>query len=471
MPKLPADKTELFERTPIPRALMQMAVPTIISQIVNLVYNMVDAFFIGRTGNAYMMAATSLTLTLVMMNTALSNLFGIGGGSLIARLMGAHKEEEAKQVSAFAFYGACALALAYALVIAVFLDPILRFLGASSATLPYARQYTLLVIVAGGVPSILGMTLAHMLRNAGFSGQASLGLSGGGVLNMALDPLFMFVLFPRGSEVLGAAAATLLSNALSCLYLLWAFHRASGPLSMRPRDLRRISRANAGRLFTVGIPAALLTGLFDVANISVNMLSAAHDDLVLAGMGIVMKVERIPNAVNVGICQGMMPIVAYNFASGNRSRMREAIRTARLVGYGVSFASILLFELLAEPLTGLFMNTSAPDASAALQTLAHAAFFLRIRCIASPLQMTNYHSSYCMQAMGAGKSTLIHAVVRELVFYIPFQFILDRLFGITGLAFSLIAGEGLGALFALWLLGRTLRRAEGAQLAGGGAGA
>ena len=140
MPKLPADKTELFERTLIPRALMQMAVPTIISQIVNLVYNMVDAFFIGRTGNAYMMAATSLTLTLVMMNTALSNLFGIGGGSLIARLMGAHKEEEAKQVSAFAFYGACALALAYALVIAVFLDPILRFLGASSATLPSGQD-------------------------------------------------------------------------------------------------------------------------------------------------------------------------------------------------------------------------------------------------------------------------------------------------------------------------------------------
>jgi Na+-driven multidrug efflux pump len=273
----------------------------------------------------------------------------------------------------------------------------------------------------------------------------------------------MFVLFPAGNEVLGAAAATLLSASASCVYLLIAFRRASGPLSMRVRDCRRISAASMRSLFAVGVPAALLTGLFDLANICVNMLSAAHDDLVLAGMGIVMKVERIPNAVNVGICQGMMPIVAYNYASGNRSRMRETIRTARLAGYAVSFASILLFELFAEPMTGLFMNTSAGNAAAAVQTLAHAAFFLRIRCAASPLQLTNYHSSYCMQSMGAGKYTLLHAAIRELVFYIPFQFILDRVFGITGLAFSLIAGEGCGALAAIGLLRRTIRKAESAK--------
>ena len=193
----------MFASTPVPRALAVMALPTIISQLINLIYNMVDAFFIGRTGNSYMMAATSLTLTLVMMNTALANLFGIGGGSLVARLMGVRKTENARNVSAFSVYGGIAVALLYALLIALFLDPLLRFLGASDATIGYARSYALIVIIIGSLPSILSMTLAHLLRNAGFSSKASIGLSGGGILNVLLDPLFMFVLLPRGQEVMG----------------------------------------------------------------------------------------------------------------------------------------------------------------------------------------------------------------------------------------------------------------------------
>ncbi len=453
-------KAELFANVPVPRALLTMAIPTIISQLINLIYNMVDAFFIGRTGNSYMMAATTITLTLVMMNVALSNLFGIGGGSLVARLMGAGKPEKVRQVSAFSFYSASAVALAYSLAIGLFLTPLLRFLGASDAAIGYARSYALIVIVLGSLPSILSLTLAHLLRNAGYSAQASIGLSGGGILNVVLDPLFMFCLLPRGMEVTGAAIATALSNALSCLYLLYAFRRASreAPLSMKPSDARRIGRESRRSVFAVGVPSAILTGLFDVANITVNMLSAAHSDFVLAGMGIVMKVERIPNAVNVGLCQGMLPIVAFNYSSGNHARLREVIRTARLAGLAVSFSCILLFRMLAVPVTNLFLSTSAGDASAALTTIGFAALFLRIRSLASPVQFINYHTSYCMQAMGNGRATLLHAFVRELVFYIPFQFLFDRLWGETGLACALPVGEACGAAFALFLLRLCLRR-------------
>lgn len=456
------NKKVLFEDTPIPKALMTMAVPTVISQLINLIYNMVDAFFIGRTGNSYMMAATTITLTLVMMNVAFANLFGIGGGSLITRLMGRKREEEARQVSAFSFWGSIGIALGYSLLIGLFLDPVLRFLGASDATIGFAREYTLLVIVAGSLPSILSAALAHMLRNVGCARQASLGLSGGGVLNMVLDPLFMFVLLPDGREVFGAALATLLSNLFACLYLLYAFRRAAetAPLSLRPADARAVSRENVRELLSVGVPSAILTGLFDVANICVNMIASAHNDLVLAGMGIVMKVERIPNAINIGICQGMLPIVAYNYASGNRERMQSAIRTARIWGLGISFASILLLELCAVPVTGLFLNTTASDAAAALETVAYAALFLRIRCLASPVQFINYHSSFCMQAMGNGRGTMLHAVLRELAFYIPLMYILDALFGPSGLASALVAGEALGAAAALIILHLSLRRRD-----------
>ncbi|MBQ8110886.1 MAG: MATE family efflux transporter [Clostridia bacterium] len=459
MKKRQVSKQALFATVPVPKALLTMAIPTIISQIINLVYNMVDAFFIGRTGNSYMMAATTLTLTMVMMNVALSNLFGIGGGSLVARLMGAGETEDAKRVSAFAFYGAAAVALGYSLLIGAFLDPVLRFLGASEATVDYARSYALIVVVIGGLPSILSMTLAHLLRNTGFSSQASLGLSMGGILNVALDPLFMFVLMPRGQEVTGAALATTISNAAACLYLLIAYRRASAeaPLSFNPARARALKRERVRALFAVGVPSAILTGLFDVANICVNILAAVHSDLVLAGMGIVMKVERVPNAVNIGICQGMLPIVAFNYSSGNRQRMRQTIDTARKAGLAVSLACIALFELFASQASRLFLSTSAGDVEAAATTVAFATLFLRIRCVASPVQFINYHTSYCMQAMGDGSKTMLHAFVRELVFYIPFMFLLDRLFGEVGLAAALPAGETCGALFALWLLNRALK--------------
>ena len=363
-------KTELFESVPVPRALAAMAIPTIISQLINLIYNMVDAFFIGRTGNSYMMAATTITLTLTMMNVAFSNLYGVGGGSLIARLMGQRREAEARKVCAYSSRGAVLLGLGYALLVGLFMNPILNFLGASEATLGFARQYAVYVIVIGSTPTILSLTLAHLLRNAGYASQASFGLSMGGIINMLLDPLFMFVLLPRGLEVTGAALATLISNVIACGYLIFALQRASkkAPLTLNPREAAGLERDLTKRIYQVGVPSAVLTGLFDVASISVNKLAAAHNDLTLAAFGIVMKVERIPNAVNIGICQGMMPIVAYNFASGNRERMRETFRKARLYGLIVSAVCILLLELFARPVTNFFLSTSAEVLRKRLET-------------------------------------------------------------------------------------------------------
>ena len=409
-------KTELFETVPVPKALAAMGIPTIISQLINLIYNMVDTFFIGRTGNSFMVAATTITLTLTMMNVAFSNLFGVGGGSLIARLMGRKQEDEARKVCAYSVCGAVLIGLSYSLLIGLFMEPVLTFLGASDATLGYARQYASWVIVIGSTPTILSLSLSHLLRNTGHSAQASFGLSMGGVVNMLLDPLFMFVILPKGQEVTGAALATLLSNLLACSYLIFALRKASAkaPLTLNPKEAAGLDRELVKRLYQVGVPSALLTGLFDLASICVNKLASAHNDLTLAAFGIVMKVERIPNAINVGLCQGMMPIVAYNFASGNRERMRKTFRTARLCGLTVSAVCILLLELFARPVTNFFLSTSANDVENALVTVGLAAAFLRIRCLAAPVQLLNYHTSFTLQAIGRGGATLLHASVREL---------------------------------------------------------
>ncbi|MBR4157492.1 MAG: cation transporter [Oscillospiraceae bacterium] len=454
------DKTELFARMPVGKALRIMSVPMIISQLISVIYNAVDAFFIGRTGNSIMIAATTITLSMVLINIALANLFGIGGGSLVARLMGADKAGEAKSVSAFSVFGTICAGLLYALLIGLFTDPVLRFLGASDDTIVYARVYARIVVVCGCTPTILSMVLAHLLRNVGFSREASIGLSGGGILNVLLDPLFMFVIMPKGQEVTGAAIATLLSNCISCAYLIIAYLRASTntPLSFSLKAARQISKENRKSLFAVGVPSAALLALFDVGSICVNILAASHGDLVLAGMGIVLKIERIPNGINVGICQGMQPIVSYNYASGDHERMRETIAKGRRTGLIVSLLCVVFLEVLARPVCRVFLSTSAGDAESALTAVAFAVLFLRIRCLASPMQFLNYHSSYCMQSMGDGRDTILHAFIREIVFYIPLMFLLNRLFGEIGLSAALPVGEALGALFALWLLKRFLKK-------------
>ncbi len=458
----PYNKEELFESMPIPKALATLAVPTIISQLVHLVYNMVDAFFIGRTGNSYMVASTTLSLTMMFLHMAFSNLFGVGGGSLFARLMGRKEPAQARTVSAFSIWGSAGIAVLYALIIGIFTDPILRFLGASDDTLPYARQYAFFVIVLGSLPAILSMTLGHLLRNAGYSKEASFGLSAGGIINMVLDPLFMFVILPRGQEVAGAALATLLSNCFSCVYMLFAAHKASSdsPLSLDARQAVKISKENVSRLLAVGVPSAILTGLMDLASMALNRLASAHSDLVLAGLGLVMKVERVPNAINVGICQGMLPIVAYNFASGNHERMKKVISFARMCGLIVSCFGILLFSFLAKPVVSIFLSTTAGDTASSAITIAYAATFLRIRCLSAPFGFLNYSSSYTMQAMGNGKFTMVHAIVRELCFYIPMMFAFDRFFGENGLAAAYPVSELFSAALALFLLQTTIKRAK-----------
>ncbi len=446
------DKKDLFENVPIKRALLTMAVPTVISQLINLIYNLVDTFYIGRTGDSYKTAAVTLAFTVFMLTQAIANLFGIGGGSLMSRLAGAGEHKKAKGVCAAGFWGSVLAAAAYSLLVGAFLDPILKMLGASENTLEFARQYTLIVVVAGNLPTILSTVASHLVRNAGYSKHASIGLSLGGVLNIILDPLFMFVLLPEGYEIVGAALATLISNIVSCVYLVAVLAVLSKKtiLSVNPRGIKEIKKAEWKSFFAVGIPSAMLTGLFDLANIVLNSLMAGHGDLELAAIGIVMKAERLPNAVNLGVCQGMLPIVAYNYASGNHERMNKAVKTARVWGIVISLATVILYEIFSKPICEVFLSVGENNVNA-VKTIAFAAVFLRIRCLASLPQFLNYNTSYCMQAVGYGSGTLIHACVRELVFYIPLMYLFNALAGVYGLVSAIVIGESLGGIFALLL--------------------
>ncbi len=406
-----------------------MALPTIMSQLVTLVYNIADTWFIGRTKNPYMVAASSLVLTIFLLATAISNIFGVGGGSLTVRLLGQKQEDEAERVASYSLAMAAGSALFYSLLCLVFMDPLLRLLGASDHTIGYARQYLLFVSVIGGLPTVLSVTMGSLLRNIGFSREAGFGLSMGGILNTLLDPLFMFVILPDGYQVMGAGLATMLSNVVTMLYFIMVYRHVSASSVLKlPRRLVMIRPASARSLYAVGVPAALSLFLFDLTNIVINRLSSSHGDIELAAMGIVQKVERLPLNTGIGICLGMMPLVAYNFAAKDYKRMKAFFSAGRTSGLAFSLLCVVLYRVFAADIIQAFIADT--------DTVRLGTQFLQARCFATPLMFLSFHMVHFMQAIGQGKLSFWLAAIRQLALNIPLLFLLNHLFGMSGIIWT-----------------------------------
>ena len=189
-----------------------MALPTVASQMILLIYNLADTWFIGRTDNPAMIGASNLGLTVYLITASLTNVFGVGGGSLMVRLIGEKKEDDARKVASYSVIASGIAAAAFSVLTLIFMTPLLTLLGADDATMVYSKQYLVTTVVLGSVPTILSMSMPQLLRNAGYSKEAGLGVGLGSLLNVGLDPLFMFVILPQGYEVLGAGIATMLRS-------------------------------------------------------------------------------------------------------------------------------------------------------------------------------------------------------------------------------------------------------------------
>lgn len=429
-------RRRIFEELPVPTALRLMVVPTIISQIVVLIYNMADTFYVGRTNDPYMVAGVSLILPVFNLLICLAGLAGIGGGTLISRLLGEGKQEEARRVSWFAIYISIAMAFIYSVIMAVFMSPILTLLGASESIFEYSRQYVFCVIVLGAVPTVLSNVLSNLVRSTGMSKEASFGITLGGVLNIGLDPLFMFVILPKGLEVLGVGIATFLSNCVACLYFFGVIYvsgrKRDAVVSFDPRN-GLPGKKSIYSMFFVGIPASVSSFLFDLNGVVIDKLMVGYSEIALAAMGIVLKIERLPINVGIGICQGMMPLVAYNFASGDHKRMDGVIRCARRLGLTIAIISIITYEIFAPVLVGIFISDAA--------TLELAEDFLRARVLASPFMFMSFFTLHLFQSFGYGNKSLFLAIMRWAVFNIPMQFILNAIFGMYGIIFSQLCGD------------------------------
>ncbi len=435
------DKRELFERMPVPKALAKLAIPTIISQLITMIYNLADTFFIGMADNPSQTAASSVSFTLVFLMACISNLFGVGGGSLISRLLGEKRDKDAASVASFSFYGSLVVSAIYSLAVLVFMDPLLMNLGATDSSIAYARDYALWVVVVGAIPTTLSVTMSHLFRSEGYAKYASIGLGMGGIINIILDPIFMFVILPQGNETKGAAIATMISNVAVLVYfvVIYFMKRGSSVLSLSPRKMIPEKRYIKS-VFAVGFPSALGSFLACLTNIVINNLTSNYGDVAVAAVGIAKKIDMLPMNVGMGLCQGMMPLVAYNFASGNYKRMKSFATCARAVGMGFAAVCIVVFELLASPIVSIFNGH--------LETVAMGTDFLRILCLAVPLMIFNFQLSFTFQAMGMGKQSLILSSLRQGLVNIPLLFVMHRFFGLYGVIWTQLVSDGITSLIS-----------------------
>ena len=433
MKKTQVDKTHLFETARVPQAVLSLAIPTIISQIISLVYNMADTFFVGQLGDPNQVAAVSLVAPMMLVLTALANLFGIGAASTAARFIGAKKTDSARRATSFGFYSAMAVAALLSVLSLFFSDLLLDMLGAVGDMREHAEEYMYWVIGMGAIPSLLSLVLSHFIRADGAPKTAGFGLSMGGLLNLVLDPIFIFD-FGLGMGVAGAALATFIANMTTLLYFLRYFYinRKDTAIGLHPRWFT-VKKEISGQVLIIGLPGMLQTLLASVSNAALNQLAKSFGGEAVAALGIVKKIDTIPMSVTIGIAQGVMPLLGYNYAAKNHMRMRNAAKFALALAIGFSLFCVAAFIIFAPFFVRLFIQETI--------TVAHGIFFLRIMCLSTPMMAVGFHMITLFQAAGESRPALILSVFRKGLIDIPLMLLLNLALPLTGLAFVQPATE------------------------------
>ena len=308
-----ADEKTLFEHGSMKDIMMKLALPTVLGQMITVIYNMADTFFVGMLSDDAKMTAVTVAMPCFMILSAISNLFGIGGASAISRAMGSGDRKRAGNEASFAFWGAFLSGIIYSSLVAISVHPLTDLLGGSNpAVHGYTVSYILIAVGAGGVMTVLGAFFSHLLRSEGRGFEASFGVVLGGVLNIILDPLFMFVIMPEGMEVAGAAAATAISNMASLVFFASVIVRRRGESIININPGKAIAGIREQRdIFTSGFPAFCMTLCENISYAVLDSLMAGFGITVQAGVGVAKKINMLAHAIVRGMSQGMLPMIAY----------------------------------------------------------------------------------------------------------------------------------------------------------------
>ena len=437
------NKNTLFTDTPVKNAVLALAIPTVISQLITVVYNMADTFFIGQLNDPLQVAAATIAMPCFMFLTAFANLFGMGGSSLISRCLGLGDKEKARHTAAFCIWTGIVVSLVYGMAI-MLLEPVLfPILGAKAETWEYLKQYVFWTIGIGAVPTVMNAEFAHLIRLEGYSKTAGFGVALGGILNIALDPLFIFGF---RLEIMGAAIATMLSNLIAMLYFIGflLYIRRKTVITLNPAEYSLKKQKIPLEVITVGLPGFVMTMMSTISNTALNHIVAGYSNTAIAGMGIAKKIDLLAYAIAQGMTQGTLPLIGYNFSSGNIKRMKEAIKVAFLYSLIVAACGTVFLYFLAAPVVRGFISDA--------ETVHYGQKFLKIICLACPTTAINFMVITIFQAIGKKVQPLFLSLLRKGSLDIVFMLVLNQTMGISGIAWATPFADWIAFVISLILV-------------------
>lgn len=406
---------DIFENAPVPKAVISNIVPSIISMIMVLLYNLADTFFIGQTKNAYMVAAVSVATPVFLLFMAVGMLFGIGGTSLISRMLGEGEVKKAKQVSSFCFWSGAVIGVIAMIFIWVFVQPISRAVGASDDTIGYASQY--LNIVAVGIPFlIISNAFSNIIRSEGRAKTAMSGMIIGNLINIILDPVMILGL---GWDVAGAAVATVLGNVFSAVFYLLHLLSKRSMLSIHPKDYRVRNRVATG-VFAIGIPASLNSVLMSTSNILINNVMTRFGDMAVAGLGVAMKVNMIAVMLLIGLGTGIQPLLGYCFGAKNKERYMAVLKFSLCLAFALSLVMTIICYCGAGPLVTAFLDNA--------DAYSYGMSFARIYILSGPVLGILFVMINAIQSTGAALPSLLLSISRQGLLWMPLLFLFSHIF-------------------------------------------
>lgn len=443
------DKIVLFEKTPVPKAIATLAIPTILSSLVMVIYNLADTYFVGMLNDPIQNAAVALAAPVLLAFNAVNNLFGVGSSSLMSRALGKKDYDLVHKSSAIGFYCSLFCSVLISVACILFNQPLLNLLGADATTSTATYEYLKWTVMFGAVPAILNVVMAYMIRAEGSSLHASIGTMSGCLLNIILDPLFIL---PWGLNMgaAGAGFATFLSNCFACLYffVLLYIKRHNTFVSIKFSQFS-LNKVVIFSIFAVGIPAAI-QNLLNVTGMTIlNNLTSSFGTDAVAAMGITQKINMVPMQIALGLSQGIMPLISYNFSSGNIDRMKDTLLTTIKIAISFLLVVAVVFYLKADVLIKLFMSNES--------IVNYGSRFLRGFCLGLPFLCMDFIAVGVFQATGKGKEALIFAIMRKIVLEIPALIILNMIMPLYGLAYAQFIAELILSIVAVMVLVRMFK--------------
>lgn len=425
-----------LEEATIPKAVANMAIPMILGMFVGAVQNIADTFFIGKLNDTNLVAAVMLSMPLFTIFMAISNIFGVGCGSYISRLLGEEDYENAKGTAAFSFYACIMAGILLTVICFVFMDHILSILGTSTSTIGATRSF-ISIISGGGIFIMLSFSMGQIVRSEGAAKESMVGMMIATLGNIILDPIMIFA-FHLG--VAGSAWSTVIANSLAAIYYSWYFIKKSEWLTISMKYFTFKINIIKNSL-SIGIPVFITFLLLLASSILLNNFAAGYGEVEVAVLGIAIQINMIPELIVSGLCEGIQPLIGYNYSS-NRIRMNKIICFTGICSTLISIFITTALYLSTNFILKMFISNS--------EIIKLGTPLFRISMLAQIVYGVIFLCTNVFQATGKAVPALLMSLSQGIIF-IPALIIGNLLFGIKGIAYALPISEFGTAILAIIL--------------------